>query len=634
MTSHSPTRDTGRRARPAPGDDGASRRPGPALPAPDFGPADQVRGWIVTGVVAFLALVTRLYSLGSATDGGTPIFDEKHYAPQSFQISQLGIEENPGYGLIVHPPVAKQIQSIGGFLFGYTPLGWRITAALAGVLVIVLVVRMTRRLTRSTLLGGLAGLLLACDGVLFVTSRVGMLDIYQVLFVTAAAACLLVDRDAMRLRMHRAALAGRVNPARTGPAMGLAWFYFLVALMVLACAAVVVVLGVSLAGIAAAIALAAVGVVVSVYLLRASDFGRRPVTDLGPRLGFRWWRFGAGVMLGLALGTKWSGLYYIAFFGVMALAFDIALRSRYKVRAPLLGALTRDSVPAFASLVIWPAVLYMMSWLPWFRDENAVYRHVVGTKVDADSAWSFLPDSVQSWIYYQSSVMDFHSSLTNSAGNMHPWESKPWVWPMSLRPMLYYMEQGPEVSGCGQDSCVQAIMLNGTPAMWWLAIPVFGFALWRAVFSRDARYAFALVGYAAGIVPWFFMLDRQMYFFYGALLIPFFVIMLALILGEIAGVLRAGRALSPAQVAEQQEKRALAQAAHGAGSGEARGGGRVADLRVAIATLSRRQTVGFAIVAVYVALVVANFVFMWPVLVGQPITQLAWQNHQWLPSWT
>ena len=634
MTSHSPTRDAGGPSRPAPGTEGQDRRPGPGLPVPDFGPADHVRGWIVTGVVALIALVTRLYALGSATDGGTPIFDEKHYAPQAFQISQLGIEENPGYGLIVHPPVAKQIQSIGGVLFGYTPLGWRLTAALAGVLVIVLIVRLTRRLTRSTLLGGLAGLLLACDGVLFVTSRVGMLDIYQVLFVTAAAACLLVDRDRMRLRMHTAALAGRVNPARPGQAMGLTWFYFLVALMVAACAAIIVVLGVSLAGIAAAIALAAAGVAVSIYLLRASNFGRRPVTDLGPRLGFRWWRFGAGIMLGLALGTKWSGLYYIAFFGVMALAFDIALRSRYKVRAPLLGALTRDSVPAFASLVIWPAIVYMMSWLPWFRDENSVYRHVVGTKVDADSVWGFLPDSVQSWIYYQSSVMDFHSSLTNSAGNIHPWESKPWVWPMSLRPMLYYMEQGPEVGGCGEDSCVQAIMLNGTPAMWWLAIPVLGFALWRAVFSRDGRYAFALTGYAAGIVPWFFMLDRQMYFFYGALLIPFFVIMLALILGEIAGVLRAGRAPSPAQLDEQEEKRALARAAASARGRGGREGGLVAALRVEIATLSRRQTVGFAIVAVYVALVVANFAYMWPVLIGQPITQLAWQNHQWLPSWT
>lgn len=622
MTSNSTTLEPGGAPRPVPGADQEARRPGPALPAPDFGPVDTMRGWVVTGVVALIALVTRLYSLGSATDGGTPIFDEKHYAPQSFQISQLGIEENPGYGLIVHPPVAKQIQSIGGFLFGYTPMGWRITAALAGVLVIVLIVRMTRRLTRSTLLGGIAGLLLACDGVLFVTSRVGMLDIYQVLFVTAAAACLLVDRDRMRLRMHSAALAGRVNPERPGPAMGLAWFYVLALLFVSACAVVLVVLGFTGTGILAVVALVAAFVAVSVYLLRASEFGRLPVTDLGPRLGFRWWRFAAGLMLGLAVGTKWSGLYYIAFFGVMAVAFDIALRSRYKVRAPLLGALTRDSVPAFASLVLWPVVLYFLSWLPWFRDENAVYRHVVGTKVDADSALSFLPDSVQSWIYYQSSVMDFHSSLTNSAGNMHPWESKPWVWPMSLRPMLYYMEQGPEVGGCGEDSCVQAIMLNGTPAMWWLAIPVLGFALWRAVFSRDARYAFALVGYCAGIVPWFFMLDRQMYFFYGALLIPFFVIMLALILGEIAGVLRAGRSPSPAQLAEEEEKRALARAHSGTG------------LRGVIAGLSRRQTVGFAILAVYVALVVANFAYMWPVLVGEPITQLAWQNQQWLPSWT
>lgn len=610
----------------------AVRRPGPALPVLDSGPTDTVRGWVVTGIIAVLALATRFWELGSVSDGGTPIFDEKHYAPQSFQISQLGIEENPGYGLIVHPPVAKQIQSIGAWIFGYTPLGWRLTAALAGVLVIVLVVRITRRLTRSTWLGGIAGLLLTCDGVLFVTSRVGMLDIYQVLFVTAAAACLLVDRDAMRERMHAAALAGRLSPAKAGgpgggPTVGLAWFAVVCVVLVLGVGAVGVVAlhsGVTFGGLAAIVAAAAAAVAVAAYLLRAADFGRIPVADLGPRLGFRWWRFGAGVMLGLAMGVKWSGLYYVAAFGVLAVCFDIALRARYGAKAPVLGMLLRDSVPAFASLVVWPSILYMLSWTPWFADENSVYRHVVGTKVPADAFGSFLPDSVRSWIYYQSSVMDFHASLTNSAGNMHPWESKPWTWPMSLRPMLYFLEQGPDVHGCGQDECVRAVMLNGTPAIWWLAVPVLGFALWRAVFSRDARYAFALLGYLAGIVPWFFMFDRQMYFFYGALLVPFFAVMLALVLGEIGGVLRAGRRLSGEQRAELEAERAHTVPP----------GGRGGPVGAALLSLTPRRMVGLAIVAVYVALVVANFAFMWPVLTGEPISVADWHNQQWLPSWT
>ena len=503
----------------------SSRRPAAPLPEPDLGPGDTLRGWVATAVVALFALVTRFWALTSATDKGTPIFDEKHYAPQSFNISQLGIEENPAYGLVVHPPVAKQIESLGGFLFGYTPMGWRFTAAICGTILVVLVVRIVRRLTRSTQLGVLAGILLCCDGVTFVTSRIGMLDIYQVLFVVAAAGALLVDRDQMRERMHVAALAGR-----------------------------------------------------------------HLASDLGPRLGFRWWRFTAGVMLGLATGVKWSGLYFIAFFGVLSVCWDLALRRRYGVRRPVLGALVRDCVPAFLSLVVWALVVYLFTWLPWFADENAVYRHVVGTKVPADPGFpgSLLPDSVRSWIYYQQSVLDFHSSLTTSAGNRHPWESKPFAWPMSLRPMMYYIEQGQGVTGCGEDSCVRAIMLNGTPAMWWLAVPVLGWAFWRAVICRDGRYAFALTGYAAGYLPWFAGFDRQMYFFYATVMAPFFVMMIVLALGEIAG--------------------------------------RATDT-------PRRRQIGLAVVCVYTGLVVANFAFMWPTLVGSPLTQQEWANQLWLPSW-
>lgn len=497
----------------------AVRSPGRPLPEPDTGPVDSLRDWVATAVILLLALVSRFWGLTSATDGGTPIFDEKHYAPQAFNVAQLGIEANPGYGLVVHPPVAKQIEAIGGVLFGYSPMGWRFTAALCGVLVVLMVMRITRRLTRSTQLGFIAGLLLCLDGVTFVTSRIGMLDIYQVVFVVAAAGALLVDRDQMRGRMHRAALAGRVH-----------------------------------------------------------------LSDLGPRLGFRWWRFAAGVMFGMALGVKWSGLYFIAFFGIMTVAWDWALRSRYGVRRPLAGALARDAVPAFITLVIWPAILHLFTWLPWFAGENTVYRHAVGSEVEDN----WLPDAVQSWLYYQSSVLDFHSSLTTSAGNRHPWESKPWTWPMSLRPMLYYIEQGEGVAGCGEGSCVRAIMLLGTPAIWWLAVPVLAWAFWRGVICRDGRYAFALTGYAAGYLPWFLQHDRQMYFFYAAVMVPFFVMMIALVLGEVAGK----------------------------------------------ATDSpRRRIIGMGVVCLYVALVAVNFLYMLPIISGLPITQAEWGQQLWLPSW-
>src|SRR3712207_7652382 len=42
--------------------------------------------------------------------------------------------------------------------FGFDPFGWRFASAVAGTLMVLVMVRLVRRLTGSTLLGGVAGL--------------------------------------------------------------------------------------------------------------------------------------------------------------------------------------------------------------------------------------------------------------------------------------------------------------------------------------------------------------------------------------------------------------------------------------------------------------------------------------------
>ena len=276
------------------------------MPVADFGPVDRLQGWAMTAVITALAAVTRFLNLGSPTDAGTPIFDEKHYAPQAWQmLHNHGVEDNPGYGLVVHPPVGKQLIAIGEALFGYNGLGWRFAGAVCGVITVLLVVRIGRRISRSTLVGGIAGLLLVADGVSFVAARTALLDGFLVVFVVAAFGCLMVDRDQVRERMHVALLEGRIGE-----------------------------------------------------------------TPWGPRLGVRWWRFGAGVLLGLACATKWSGLYFIAFFGVMTLAFDIAARRQYRVPRPWIGAFRRDLGPSLYALVLIPFGVYLASYAPWFASET------------------------------------------------------------------------------------------------------------------------------------------------------------------------------------------------------------------------------------------------------------------------
>ncbi|WP_037973056.1 phospholipid carrier-dependent glycosyltransferase, partial [Streptosporangium amethystogenes] len=94
-----------------------------------------------------------------------------------------------------HPPLGKWMIGLGEQLFGMTPYGWRFAGAVVGVLSILILARVARRMTRSTLLGCLAGLLLAVDGLHYVLSRTALLDIFLMFWVLAGFACLVADRD-------------------------------------------------------------------------------------------------------------------------------------------------------------------------------------------------------------------------------------------------------------------------------------------------------------------------------------------------------------------------------------------------------------------------------------------------------
>ena len=48
---------------------------------------------------------------------------------------------------------------------------------------------------------------------------------------------------------------------------------------------------------------------------------------------------------------------------------------------------------------------------------------------------------------------------------------------------------------------------------------------------------------------------------------------------------------------------------------------------------AERRTLGLIVVSCYVALVVTNFAWLFPVLTGLPISQQTWNMEMWLPSW-
>ncbi len=101
----------------------------------------------------------------------------------------------------MQPEVGKLLIAVGEWLFGLNSFGWRFASAVFGSLAILLMCRIARRMTRSTLLGCVAGLLMSLDGLEFVASRTGILDIFLMFFVLAAFGCMVIDRDISRARL-------------------------------------------------------------------------------------------------------------------------------------------------------------------------------------------------------------------------------------------------------------------------------------------------------------------------------------------------------------------------------------------------------------------------------------------------
>ena len=123
--------------------------------------------------------------------------------------------------MVVHPEVGKWLIALGEKAFGMDPFGWRVAAAVVGSLMVLVMCRLARRLTGSTLLGCVAGLLLCFDGLQFVLSRLALLDIFLAFFILCAVACLVADRDWYRARMA-GWLPAQVPTRRLGPGAGAA----------------------------------------------------------------------------------------------------------------------------------------------------------------------------------------------------------------------------------------------------------------------------------------------------------------------------------------------------------------------------------------------------------------------------
>ncbi|WP_328725493.1 dolichyl-phosphate-mannose--protein mannosyltransferase [Streptomyces sp. NBC_00259] len=505
---------------------------------------ERLTAWGGPLLVALVAGLLRLWHLGHPK---AVIFDETYYAKDAWALINQGYEgswpkdidkailKNPDAvavpvdpGYVVHPPVGKWVIGLGEQLFGFTPFGWRFMVFVLGTLSVLMLCRIGRRLFRSTFLGCLAGALLAVDGLHFVMSRTALLDQVLMFFVLAAFGCLLIDRDRARRRLADA-------------------------------------------------------------LPEDAEGVLRPDARIADtlRMGWRPWRIAAAVMLGLAIGTKWNGLYILAAFGLMTVLWDVGARKTAGAVRPYLSVLKRDLLPAFTALPVVIAT-YLASWTGWLVTDKGYFRDWA-TNEGSGSSWSWLfPDWLRSFWHYETEVFQFHVNLTSG----HTYESNPWSWIVLGRPVSYFYEDpSAGTAGCpatAADKCASEVLAIGTPLLWWVACFALVYVLWRWALRRDWRAGAIACGVAAGWAPWFLYQERTIFLFYAVVFVPFLCLAVAMLLGAIIGP---------------------------AGSDE------------------RRRTIGAVGAGVLVLLIVWNFIYFWPLYTGQAIPMDDWRNRMWLDTW-
>ncbi|GID25205.1 dolichyl-phosphate-mannose--protein mannosyltransferase [Paractinoplanes brasiliensis] len=184
--------------------------------------------WLVTALIVTIAAILRLSGISSPKGY---IFDEVYYPTDAWDMLQHGVEwdeKTNGPAYVVHPPLGKWLIALGELMFGNTELGWRFPAAVAGTVMILILIRVTYRLFHSVLLAGLAGLLMTLDGYQLVLSRTSLLDIFLGTFILATFAAIVLDRDHYR-RQWLKALEKGFDPAKTASVPRIVPWWLLVA---------------------------------------------------------------------------------------------------------------------------------------------------------------------------------------------------------------------------------------------------------------------------------------------------------------------------------------------------------------------------------------------------------------------
>ena len=150
------------------------------------------------------------------------------------------------------------------------------------------------------------------------------------------------------------------------------------------------------------------------------------------------------------------------------------------------------------------------------------------------------------------------------------------------RPTSFFYETP---KGCGTSSCAQEVLALGTPLLWWCAAIALVVLITFWLKNKAWNHGFILLAVAAGYLPWFVYPQRTTFTFYSIIFEPWLIICL------------------------------------------------VAVLRIYYLSSLGKQRFKFFSIIFLTSIIAANFIYHFPIFVGQILTYDDWQSLMWFKKW-
>jgi dolichyl-phosphate-mannose--protein O-mannosyl transferase len=186
------------------------------------------------------------------------------------------------------------------------------------------------------------------------------------------------------------------------------------------------------------------------------------------------WRWLLGAMLlGLACGTKWTAVPYVAY---AALAFAVVRRG-WPQAWPGLGWF-----PAWALLGAGATAAYVATFAPAF----------------------FYEYDPLTW----RTLLPFHAEMYARQTQVlppHPYQSSWWTWALDLRPIWYLYEP--------VDGAQRGVLMLGNPVVMWGGLAAVAACLWAWVKHRDAKLGMVAASWTGSYAVWA-IIPKSLGFFY------------------------------------------------------------------------------------------------------------------------